>query len=1033
MAGEGTGVRGAARISSPFRLLVTLLTTSGDEHDVFVDTDPNATGAELLDALGNFLVPDGDPPYRAVFCERLDLWIDAHARLGTLGLRNGDRFLVAARRLPGIGGSGPTIGAVATELVVTGGPAAGLVAPLAEGVHRVGRGAPSEIRISDTTVSQVHLRIDVQHERVLVSDAGSTNGTYLEGRPLTTPTSIAAGQVLELGATAIMLRPVHDTLADGGALPTDAGTIAFNRPPRTYTPPPRTRIALAAPPDEPTKRRIPLVSAFAPLVLGGVLFLITKNPTTMLFMLLSPIMAVSTVVSDRRSGHREYRQQLHEFDDARAAARTALDVAWADELAARRRAAPDAATLTGLALAHAPELWERRRADPDFLELRIGLADVPAESGVDLAAGGAPKHRATAAPLVDEALLPAVPVVVSLPELGAVGLTGPAAATHPLARWLVVQVATLHSPRDVVVAGVIGGERVGEWHFLRWLPHAQPEVSPLGGECLVSDTSGTLRLLHAATALLDTRREQARTGPASEIPVPRVVLVIDGAVTVPRDITDELLAEGPAFGIYCMWLEQRSRDLPGACGAIAARNDATGLLRLRFAQTGVSIESVAVDGVAREVAERVARGLAPLQDSGARLPGQGVPERLSLLELLELDGPNKDEVTRRWATNRGQYRVAVGASDAGDLSFDIRNDGPHALVGGTTGSGKSELLQTLVASIAASYPPSRMTFLLVDYKGGAAFRECVRLPHTVGLVTDLDPHLTRRALIALDAELKRREGIVREAGSLDELTDVAPDRAPPRLVVIIDEFATLAKELPAFVDGIVDIAQRGRSLGIHLVLATQRPSGVVNDKIRANVNLRIALRVADDAESRDIINAGDAADIPRRLPGRAFLRSGPSELVQFQTAFAGARSHPARGGPRVLVRPVGADGRPVQRDVEQGVDARTDLERLVAAVCAATESQALPRPRAPWLPALADVVPLATLSAGSVDPLEESTVVLGLADEPSLQRQRPFVLALERDGSALVYGAGGSGKTTLLRTIAAGMAARPRPQTFMSM
>ena len=170
--------------------------------------------------------------------------------------------------------------------------------------------------------------------------------------------------------------------------------------------------------------------------------------------------------------------------------------------------------------------------------------------------------------------------------------------------------------------------------------------------------------------------------------------------------------------------------------------------------------------------------------------------------------------------------------------MDLRADGPHALIGGTTGAGKSELLQTLVASIAASHTPERVTFLLVDYKGGAAFKECVDLPHTVGMVTDLDGHLVDRVLVSLRAELRRRERVLHHHGAKDilELERRDPLNAPPALVLVVDEFATLAKELPGFVDGVVSIAQLGRSLGIHLILATQRPAGAINDNIRANTH-----------------------------------------------------------------------------------------------------------------------------------------------------------------------------------------------------
>ena len=240
----------------------------------------------------------------------------------------------------------------------------------------------------------------------------------------------------------------------------------------------------------------------------------------------------------------------------------------------------------------------------------------------------------------------------------------------------------------------------------------------------------------------------------------------------------------------------------------------------------------------------------------------------------------------------GSQSAVLGADASGAFEIDLIRDGPHALVAGTTGSGKSELLRTLVASLALRNSPQQMSFVLIDYKGGAAFGECERLPHVVGLVTDLDHSLTERALQSLGAELRTRERLFADAGAANlEGYRSAPRRTPvARLVLVIDEFATLAEELPDFVTGLVGIARRGRSLGVHLVLATQRPGGVVSPEIRANVDLRIALRVTDAAESTDVVGCDAAAWIDRSLPGRAFVRAkGVVSEIQAAQVVEGRR------------------------------------------------------------------------------------------------------------------------------------------------
>ena len=221
-------------------------------------------------------------------------------------------------------------------------------------------------------------------------------------------------------------------------------------------------------------------------------------------------------------------------------------------------------------------------------------------------------------------------------------------------------------------------------------------------------------------------------------------------------------------------------------------------------------------------------------------------------------------MSQRWA--RPALAAEIGTWAGGALSIDLERDGPHLLIAGTTGSGKSELLQTVIAGLAISAAPDRTTFLLIDYKGGAAFGPLAELPHTTGVITDLDFSLAARALISLRAELRRREHLLAE----HQVADLAGLRdrraAPPSLVIVVDEFATLAAEQPDFLAGLLDIAQRGRSLGLHLILATQRPAGVISPAMKANIGLRICLRVTDDADSVDVVDSSRAARLPSGRP-----------------------------------------------------------------------------------------------------------------------------------------------------------------------
>jgi DNA segregation ATPase FtsK/SpoIIIE, S-DNA-T family len=330
-----------------------------------------------------------------------------------------------------------------------------------------------------------------------------------------------------------------------------------------------------------------------------------------------------------------------------------------------------------------------------------------------------------------------------------------------------------------------------------------------------------------------------------------------------------------------------------------------------------------------------------------------LPTGVSLAELEPVGRDAAMEIARRW-TNAGPDPAPVarlGMSTDGIVDVDLVRDGPHGLVAGTTGSGKSELLRTLVVSLAAQVGPDHVTMILVDFKGGSTFDVCARLPHTVGVVTDLDDGLAERVLVSLDAEIRRRERLLRDA-HVDDLTAYrrAVDDPLPRLVVVVDEFASLAKELPDFLGALVAIAQRGRSLGIHLLLATQRPAGVVTDDIRANTNLRIALRLQDRSDAVDVVGDAVPAGFPVGTPGRAALRLGPDELVVFQTADS-AGALPVRSG-RLRVERLGNHAGGAAPGAASPIDEPSVLEHLVDSICQAAAMLGTATPHRPWIDAL---------------------------------------------------------------------------------
>jgi len=972
--------------------------------------------------------------------------------IGRSGLATGDVVELVSGATPGSARLAP-LGAVAL-VDLRSGPDAGRSIGLGPGRHVLGRLEGSQLRIDDPALSRQHAALDVHPDGtvVLEPNPAAVNGTFVGGFEVRGPTQVRPGQEVFVGATVL-------ALADPGrpdTRPRDRlGQIPFNPTPyRRAVPKPVALERVQSPPSPPTPSPGALVAALAPVVGGVLLALITRRPEYLLLTILGPIGGLYQRRSSKKIGRRTYAQQRDRFVARVERRRVELAGAVAAERVVRLEAAPDVASLAREAQLLQLRLWERRADSADALELRLGLGRLRSKVTTEVDRTAADEELTdwalTALADVD---IEGAPITIDLATLGIAGLHGARADVEATLAALVIQAATLHSPEDLAVAAalpvdsVAGSERPGgprttgaeDLSWIKWLPHARTTTSPLEGAHVVVGHPATNLWLVRLLGVAADRLERSR-GDVSFPHRPRLLVLVHERADPDRALVSQLLDVAPAVGIQVVWAGLDEHQLPRQCAAVAACDAPGTASRVWFTDPDREPRSFDPERLHQATAAAIARSLAPLRDASTASLTTAIPRKVALFEALELVDPSPSELLGRWAEGGGyELAAALGVAADGILRLDLVEQGPHALIAGTSGSGKSELLQTLVCALAAAHPPTRCTFLFIDYKGGASSAEFRDLPHTVGYVTNLDGRMSLRALTSLRAELGRRMRILEgRAKDLEELLAVAPTEAPPSLVIIIDEFATLVKEIPDFVAGIVDIAQRGRSLGIHLVLATQRPTGAVNDNILANTNLRLSLRVLDPADSVSVINSPEAANVPVPLRGRGFVRTGPRELTAFQCAWSGA---PFTTTSRVLTaepwllpgqalaglqRAAPPAGPPTKDDVP------TQLEVLVKVAAEAAQVLRLPPPRQPWVEPLPDLVPLAGLldRVGrrrlAADP--GRLLVLGLLDDPANQAQEPALVDLEQTGGLVVYGGGGSGKTTALRTIAAGLASQGGPE-----
>jgi len=835
------------------------------------------------------------------------------------------------------------------------------------------------------------------------------------------------------------------------ARPAPAGpaAVTVHRPARLFPEPvPGDPIVVAAPPSPPPAQRGGplqlLVSATGGLGLLG--FALLGGASRFLAVALAMAglgvaVSVALWVTRRRAQARLAHERARRYTDHLGSARRRCEQVAAAQRRALAWLHPDPGRLVSLAGGR-QRVWERRRDDADFLRLRLGLGDVPMAAPVTLDGGGPlAEHDGT---LLAAALalvgayqaLPSAPVAVDAAGLGWVALLGGGDRARSLARALVCQLAALHAPADLRLVAWFPAGAAEAWRWLHHLPHLGDAGSAAvggGAAAGVATSAADLEVLLARIVrprLEDLERRTAGGERAPLAPFPRVVVLLDGydpdGPLGELPVLDDLLDHAAAVGVLVLALVDSPIRVPGRVGARLQLDTGGGLELVPAHPAARRIRVARADGAPVRLCAALAGELAPLRQRHRRGRLAGVDSE-GLLGLLGIGPREQLDLAERRSSRPPRELLAapVGVQDdGGPLLLDLKEAadggmGPHGLVVGATGSGKSELLRTLAAGLAARHAPEELALVLVDYKGGATFAGLAELPHVAGLITNLecDPSLVERARAALSGELRRRQRLLADA-RLERAADWRARRRDqpeaglepmPALLVVVDEFGELLDARPDFLELFVSIGRTGRSLGVHLLLATQRLDGGRIRGLESHLRYRACLRTFSAEESMLALGTRAAFELAP-LPGLGLL-AVDGGVQRFKAALA---TRPARAAAAPGARPGAGPGRPA-----------TELEVVVEAAGRAWGGAG--RAREVWLPPLPPALTLDQLlgpAPPAARPGEPGWLRLpvGLLDRPEEQSQPPLVLDLAgADGHVAVVGAPRSGKSTLLQAFLAGL------------
>lgn len=960
---------------------------------------------------------------------------------------------------------------------------------------KVGRGCDNAVVYERPLVSEHHAELAYRNRVWLVKDRASTNGTFVNGvRIAADEKELAPGDVVWILGLCIivgsnflacndpdglvrcderLMRPfkapiLPDASCEDQVEDEEEPDRCFYRSPRFCRTADEFKLKVDPPPAPEKENQLPVVYTVGPALTMGFAMVFSasvmayntlSNGNSILSSLPMMVMACTMLVGmvlwpimtkkfQRRLSDKNERKRRERYREYLDSVRTRIEEERERQAAIAVENNPTVITCMNRAFDRDRSLWERTADHDDFLAVRIGIGDRDLNARIEF-----PPHRFTveedglqdALSLLEREpkLLKEVPISFGLRGDKVSGVIGPRECVLAFARGICAQLATLHSYDELKLCFISDERELPSWRFARWLPHSWDD--DMQQRYFANSASEMREMALFLEPLIQERSEECRNGSRKPSFEPQYLIVAANRDLFEKtELLDLLSACEDDIGMNALLLFDELQNLPKECDTVIDLGNDEAVIYNQHDTKGEYVEFEPDIAVGLPEMERASVALAniKLNLSSQRFT---LPKALTFLEMYGVSKVEHLNSATRWKENNPSVSLAVpvGVAANGDpfmLDLHEKIHGPHGLVAGMTGSGKSEFVITYLLSIAVNFHPDEVAFILIDYKGGGlagAFdNDRVRLPHVAGTITNLDGAAIDRSLVSIQSELRRRQAVFNEArdianeGTMDiykyqQLYRAGTVSEPvPHLLIVSDEFAELKQQQPDFMDQLISTARIGRSLGVHLILATQKPNGVVNDQIRSNAKFKVCLKVQDRADSLDMINKPDAASLVET--GRFYLQVGYNEFFALgQSAWTGAPYFPSdrpvqREDRSIIV--INDAGRSIMqaksaRSVEAGSGSREIVAVIdyVTQLAADEEAEAAPL----WLPPIPPVIHVEDVASelGWAAPAGALEACIGMLDDPFHQDQRLLTVPFATQGNVIVCGAAGSGKNLFVCTL----------------